>query len=111
MCMKKYYKLLMILSLFNSCLVFGADKVEVKKDSTIPKIELDTGKLEENIASKPVFNSTSSDQKQVDESLENNQGKFDDLSFTHIERLVECGTLKTIDEIQKCKKDYLKIKK
>lgn len=107
-------RFLTLIFLMCSLQVFGAEAVkdDLKKDKKeTPKIEFDESKLEKNIATKPSFSRSSEDQAKIDVVLEKKQNEFDDLAFKHIEELDACSGLKTIPEIQNCKKEYLKIKK
>ncbi len=95
--------------------LFGAATTTQKADTTkkadTPKIELDDAKIEKNASMKPAFSRSSADQAQIDASLDQKQEEFDEQVFKHMESFEECRKLGSINEIQKCNNDSVKIKK
>lgn len=104
--LEKHLIVILILSLAGP-----ANVLSEEKKAQAAKVEFSPDAVEKNIAAKPAFSRDSSDQAQVEASLEKNQEHFEELSFGHLEKLQECGKQKSIEAIERCKNDYLTIKK
>lgn len=108
-------RLIVLICMLSSFQLFGASAVKPKKIETpkieTPKIELDDSKLEKNISNKPAFSRSSSDQAEIDVFLDKKQEEFDEQLYKHMESFENCRKEKSIEDIQKCNKEAVKIKK
>lgn len=73
-------------------------------------LELNTSRIEENISKDPQFSTTSTDQKIIDEALEKNQVQSEERTLSQIQKIEECGKKGIIEEIRRCRMEFLKNK-